>query len=270
MTRKPELTISEFTFAYNFLHEQQTIFKDEMIATPILPSLHEEAGVGFDACLPTRAACFIYQFKKSRYIVRSNARRRNRDPPPYPAPFYRFALRQKGNYHQHFLLKAWSELYPCTFYVAPEMHDNQTFFQAARAGEIWKKSRFVFLNLCQEDFTGTSTDQHFIEYKEGQIQPLICSNHGYKLEKSLMGDQLREYYLSQKLIPIEDLTMKLFHNTIDFIAKNWGVEHTKKLGDVPFSMIPQKREIAKSLQLSSNILSSYLGVTPVLFGERRS
>ena len=246
------------------------MFKDEMIATPILPSLLDEADVGFDACLPTRAACFIYQFKKSRYIVRSNSRRRNRDPPPYPAPFYRFALHRKGNYRQHFLLKAWSEIFPTTFYIAPEMHDNSAFFQAARTGEIWKGSRYVFLNLCQENFTETSTDHHFIEYKKDEIRPIICSNHGVKMEKSLMGEQLKDYYLSQKLIPIDELALKLFHDTINFITKYWGEDHVKKLGYVTFSDLPQKQEIVKSLLLSSSILSSYLGVTPVLFGERRS
>jgi len=260
--------ISEFTYAYAFLHEQQLIWQNELLITPFLPSLSDEALLGFDAALATTATCFFYQFKKSRYIVRAHPRRLARNPQPYPTPFYRILLHRKRNYSQHFRLKEWSQLFPCTFYVAPEMNDNTTFYQAARRGELWMNSRFIFLNLCQETFTENDPEQHFIEFKEGEEQPLICSEHGFKIEKSLLGKNLKEFYLGQKRQPIDELAANLFGQTEAIITKHWGNEIVKKLGiDTYFERI-QKTETKKILQFTSNILSTYLGIIPVFVGNR--
>jgi len=267
--KKPELTISEFTFAYNFLHEQHLLFQNDLIGVPILPSLLDETDVGFDACLPTRAAIFFYQFKRSHNIIRVHPRRLTRDPPPYPAPFYRIYLHRKNNYAQHFQLQYWANLYPCTYYVAPETTDNTTYFDAAIRGETWKCSRCIPLISCPVGFDVTEP-KHFIEYKKDVEQAILCSDHVSIIKNTIFGRDLKRLYLEQKYEPIDELAMKLSDNTINFIAKYWGKEHTKKLGYVSFSEIPQKQEIVKSLQLSSSILSSYLGVTPLLFGKRGS
>src|SRR5262249_57938047 len=62
--------ISEFTFGYAFLYEQTQRNWTNLKAVPILPSLQQEANLGWDAHLPTQAADFYYQFKLSDYLER--------------------------------------------------------------------------------------------------------------------------------------------------------------------------------------------------------
>jgi len=265
--RKPELAISEFTFAYNFLHEQQMIFQGEMIGLPILPSLLEEGEVGFDACLPTRSAIFFYQFKKSHYIVNLHPRRRDRNPQPYPVPFYRIYLHRHNHYAQHFQLQYWSYTYPGTFYIAPEITDNRTFYRAAQNNEIWMHCRSIPLRLIPERFD--VTEKHFIEFKENNERPLLCSDHITEIKNSIMGEDLKKYCLEQKREPIDKLAMELSERTLSFIARYWEPQSIEKIEKIPFSKIPQKEEIAKSLLQSSSLLSTYLGIVPVLVGERK-
>jgi len=266
--RKPELTVSEFTFAYNFLHEHHTMFQGNLIAAPILPSLFGESELGFDACLPTSAACFFFQFKRSYFITRQHPRRRNRQPPPYAAPFYRIYLHRKGDYNQHFLLKGWSGLFRTTYYVAPQINDNATYYQAARAGVSWMCSRSIPVNQLNEQFTRTDNEQHFIEFKESVDDPLICSDFPIPIKKSIKGNNLKEVYLRQRKWPIDNLTRYLAEKTYSFITEHWADKTTNQIEKVSISDNPQKQEIIKSLLYSSNLLSAYLGIVPVLVGER--
>ena len=117
--------ISEFTFGYAFLFEQTQRNWANLKAAPILPSLYQDANLGWDAHLPLRGTDFYYQFKMSEYLFRGNASYL-RDG-TFNKPYYRFTFHSRDNYRQHRRLRELAASNANTYYVAPEFNDLPTF-----------------------------------------------------------------------------------------------------------------------------------------------
>jgi hypothetical protein len=119
--------ISESTFAIALLAEQQSRQWGNMASYPVLPSLFDEAGVGWDAYLPIVGAPMFLQFKISDYMAHwrsaHHAYLQN-------TPYYRFHLHPSNNFQQHARLRALSQVYPDTYYVAPEINTGVAFQNA--------------------------------------------------------------------------------------------------------------------------------------------
>src|SRR3972149_218984 len=85
-----KIGISEFTFGFAFLYEQTHANWTALRAAPVLPSLQEEQGKGWDARLPLNGVDFYYQFKLSEHLSRSNSS--FIADGTYTGPYHRLAL----------------------------------------------------------------------------------------------------------------------------------------------------------------------------------
>jgi len=162
--------ISEFSFGYAFLHEQASIYHNNLRATPILPSLVREAEYGWDARLPLRGTDYYYQFKVSDYLSRSNATF-IRDG-TYDGPYYRVSLHRNHFNRQHQRLIELSRDNPNTFYVAPEFNNLEQFNSAFLSQTITSQARLFPLTECDEIH---DNDQHYITYQENSEDWILHS-----------------------------------------------------------------------------------------------
>ena len=152
--------ISESTFAIALLAEQQSRQWGNLASYPVLPSLFDEAGVGWDAYLPIVGAPMFLQFKVSDYMTHwrsaHHAFLQN-------TPYYRFHLHPSNNFQQHNRLRVLSQNYPDTYYVAPEVNTGVAFQNAYLAQMVTEDSRFIPVNLCYDIAEG---DSHEIFYSQ--------------------------------------------------------------------------------------------------------
>jgi hypothetical protein len=150
--------ISESTFAIALLAEQQSRQWNNMASYPVLPSLFDEAGVGWDAYLPIVGAPMFLQFKISDYMAHwRSAHHAFVDNTPY----YRFHLHPFNNFQQHARLRALSQVYPDTYYVAPEVNTGLAFQTAYLAQTVTEGSRFISLSSCYDIAEGESHEIFF-------------------------------------------------------------------------------------------------------------
>ena len=111
-----DLGISEFSFGYAFLFEQTQRNWANLTAAPVLPSLQQEADLGWDARLPLTGTDFYYQFKVAKRMV--SRRARFRKDGTYETQYYQIDLHRRDFSRQHRTLWAHAQRHPNTFYVA--------------------------------------------------------------------------------------------------------------------------------------------------------
>src|SRR5690606_37209162 len=140
--------ISEFTFGYAFLYEQTQRHWANLKAVPVLPSLREEAELGWDARLPTSAVDYYYQFKLSDYLTRRNASFISDGT--YSRPYYRISLHKRNRNRQHARLRRLCATHPNTYYVAPEFSTSTDFESAYFSSSITDHSRLIPLAHCDD------------------------------------------------------------------------------------------------------------------------
>lgn len=260
--------ISEFTFGFAFLYEQTNRHFAGLTAVPILPSLQQEAGEGWDARLPINGVPNYYQFKLSDYLHRSNAKYFNEDP-FYTAPYYRIPLHRRNGNLQHCRLRQLSLTAPETFYVAPEINDLDAFNESFVNSDIVSVSRMIPVIDCDDIFDG---DQHDITYQAGDpgwYQHSEPKRH----ERSFIGRDLEELFLMQreKVQRLDD----------EFAKQLWDrhVETTRKLiaMEAPYATPAQERLLKGPSEPNRNALlkaiaeltMNFYGSTFVIVGETR-
>jgi hypothetical protein len=154
--------ISESTFAVALLAELQIRNWGNMASYPILPSLFAEAGVGWDAYIPALGAATFLQFKISDYMSFWSSAQYNF---LQGQPYYRFRLHPHANFQQHARLRALSQTFPETYYVAPEVNTACAFHNSYLNQMITESCRFIPVNGCYDVIGGGS---HEIFYVPGQ------------------------------------------------------------------------------------------------------
>ena len=265
--------ISEFSFGYAFLYEQTTRNFAGLKAAPILPSLYQEASLGWDAKLPTTGADFYYQFKLTDYLYRGNAAHIRSGL--YDGPYFRIALYPRHNNRQHRRLKAWAAEAPNTFYVAPEVSSAPEFSQLFLRGEISEQSRLIPVRECREIDDGY---QHYITFQRGRRS---WNEHSEKQfhEDSILGSEISDQYRRTDFRPIDggfarEILTKL-KEVISVVQRDEALkEGDDGLADV-FSDLPSGdlMEYDPVDQPTSEVLyragqlASILGTTMVIVGE---
>src|SRR6266850_4523611 len=159
------LGISEFTFGYAFLHEQTNKQWGNLKAAPILPSLQQEADVGWDAHLPAVGTDFYYQFKLTERLSRANAK--YIADGTYSGAYYRISLHRRDANRQHKRLRAHAQTHPDTYYVAPEMETLDDFNNAFLSKTVEQRSRLIRIADCKD---WDDDEQHYITFQEGEVE----------------------------------------------------------------------------------------------------
>lgn len=183
-----KIGISEFTFGFAFLYEQTQANWTGLQAAPVLPSLHSEKDLGWDAKLPVRGVDFYYQFKLSDRLSRGNSLH-IRDG-TYSAPYLRFALHPKDQNNQHQRLRGLALANPHTYYVAPEFDSVEGFNTAFLAGAVKDGSRMINLGDCDDIYDG---GQHYITFQEG-VGGFHQHSEAVWHERSFVGRDLEGIY----------------------------------------------------------------------------
>jgi hypothetical protein len=216
-TRKRFLSVSEFTFGYQLLFEQTLDYHDELLCMPILPNLRQEGSLGWDVCLPTKGGCLFFQFKKSECIVNRNADCVKPDGyynEYFRTPCFRIKICENRNHNQYDKLKRWSQRFPWTFYVAPEISNDTNYLEYSSNFSVTEHSRFINLGNCRT-YPENDRNSHYIVYHPEVVEPRICSEDSHPIEGSIFGRELR-VFLNKK---IQDPAEELKKNDTAFVDK---------------------------------------------------
>jgi hypothetical protein len=234
-------------------------------AAPILPSLQQEANLGWDANLPLEAADFYYQFKLSDYLTRSNAKYISDGT--YPGPYYRISLHKRDSNQQHKRLREHCSTKPDTYYVAPEFTTAADFNESFLSKAITENSRLIKVADCDDI---ADSEQHYFTF--------ITGDSGWKQhsepkrhEHSRSGKDLEALY-NESRAHWKELTPKfaedLFEQTVAIVERQLTKEgsRTPELTRTILERPPQQNRVGYLLR-TAEILSIYSGTTLVLVGE---
>lgn len=259
--------ISEFTFGYAFLYEQTHANWTNLRAAPVLPSLQQEHGAGWDAHLPLNGTDFYYQFKLSDHLSRANAS--FIADGTYGAPYYRLALHRKDNNRQHQRLREHTQTNPNTYYVTPEFNTIDDFNAAFLARQITGRSRMIPVADCDDISDG---DQHYITFHSGQV---LWNQHSERKQhdRSFFGRDLDKLYRgseNQWRQIDKPFAEDLFDKTAQVVKRVLEREDRRNVqAALPLlDFNPHQAERREVLLRTSQILSVLLGVTLVLVGTR--
>ena len=266
--------ISEFTFGYAFLHEQTVRNWEELKAAPILPSLHEESKLGWDARLPLRGDDYYFQFKLTDYLYRRNAKYIRTGI--YSRPYCRIALNRRNANQQHRCLKALAERFPNTYYVAPEVCSKEEFDRLFLNRRITEGSRLIPVDQCKEIH---DSDQHFITFQEG-LERWIEHSEKEIHEHSILGSNIAELYNGSHLRTIDDeyireVFVKIKNIAIETVDGDLmespvrGRFHGRNSDAIDglWNYDPSDRPRDEVLVRISHILSAHFGATMVIVGK---
>lgn len=256
--------ISEFTFGFAFLFEQANRTWDGLRSVPILPSLQDEAGKGWDAKLPTAGTDYYYQFKLSDYLFAKHAKFIKDGT--YNAPYFRIALHRKVQNRQHKRLREHCVAHPETYYVAPEFSELDAFNDSFLARDITENSRLIPLADCDDINDGA---QHYITYQLGSADWEQHSDPK-RHTRSESGKNLERLYRRSvdQWEPINrGYADELFERT-----RGEVLENIRRFGDreEPVSRLlnrPAEPSTHALIQRTAELVSVYYGATMVLVGS---
>ncbi len=187
--------LSEFTFGFGFLHEQIVRLRQQSLergiqltGAPVFPSPQLESVSGYDAYLPTFGGDYYYQFKRSEYCSRPQAKLRANGI--HNGPYYRIKLHKANYNNQHRVLRILSRTKEHTYYVAPEIDSLSRYKTAFLEGNITENSRKIPISECADI---CDEDQHYITFQSGNVdwvQHSVPSHHDY----SILGNQIHHEY----------------------------------------------------------------------------
>jgi hypothetical protein len=259
--------ISEFTYGFAFLHEQTVNHAGNITAAPVLPSLQEEQGLGWDAHLPVAGVDFYFQFKLSDYLTNWNAKYILDQT--YIGHYYRIALHKKDNNLQHQRLRHLCVNNPHTYYVAPEFNSLNLFNASFLAHHITQSSRLIPVASCNDIHDG----QHHITYQHGNVG-WIQHSEQKRGEKSYSGSELGALYrgTQKEWVTVDKgFTERLFEKTSGLAKAVLDREERARTQLVrPLLDRPRQEADRRTFLLrTSEILSAVFGVTLVLVGTRK-
>jgi hypothetical protein len=261
------LGISEFTFGYAFLYEQTQQNWGDLRACPILPSLQAEKDAGWDAHLPVVGTDYYYQFKLSDYLWRGNATFIKDGT--YAAPYYRLWLHRRDGNRQHQRLREHCTDNPNTYYVAPECFSIDQFNDAFLNHNITQRSRIIPVTECDDI---DDDEQHCMTFQPG-ISGFILHSEPKRRERSYSGDEVEKLYREshQQWKHLDRHFMDtLFHKTDSAVKRAlereepWRMRADQARREIDF--VPQQHTPTEVLTRTSELLSTFFGLTMVLVG----
>lgn len=256
--------ISEFTFGFAFLFEQTRRHWEGLRSVPILPSLGDEADLGWDAKLPAQGTDYYYQFKMSDYLFARHAKYIKEEI--YDQPYFRIALHRRDGNRQHRRLKEHAEAHPETYYVAPELTEVQAFNHSFLARDITENSRLIPLRECDEVNDG---EQHYITFQLG-IPAWRFHSDAKRHERSESGKNIESLYRrsSGNWKPIDrGFADNLFESTRGRVLQQ--IEKFREREE-PVSRLlnrPAEPSTGSLIQRTAELVAVYYGATLVIVGS---
>ena len=258
-----EIGLSEFSFGYAFLHEQTRRHWKKVIGVPILPSLREEAKLGWDVKLPTKGKDFYFQFKVSERFSRGNSK--FIADGTYDGPYYRFKLHKYNQQHRLLWDNAQIHGNEETYYVAPEVPTNEKFKDAFLKRTVTENSRLIPLRCCR-NYEPQDEEQHYITFKEGDAN-FIQHSEKKEEKESILGKEWPQILeqKEQSFVPIDlDFVEKLLDRTLVSVRRFIDPNRIKIIENL---MEPKPAEdIYAKLNYAANLLTAAFDITMVIVG----
>ncbi|RUO98963.1 hypothetical protein [Hyphomicrobium sp.] len=149
---------SEFSYGFALLND--IVGWSPLAIAPILPSLIEEANVGYDVKLDWPGVPLYLQFKRADFMLRRTKKLRRKTK--LNSPYYRFKVMDQSRSRQHQLLCELDRGNNTVFYAAPRFHQLAAINAAWSAKRVGRKSIFV-----QPSEIGELDEQaHYVAFDE--------------------------------------------------------------------------------------------------------
>lgn len=155
----PKADFSEFSYGFAVTHQIQVVADSAGAGPPLLPSLVQEADLGFDVGIPTLS--LFLQYKLSRQLTGGNAREWGHHHDDY----FRYKLHHSTpSDSQHNTLVALANSLPWAFvmYAAPAFVDRTDFADAYQAGTLLERSLFLPVKSLGAI---ADSDQHCVTFR---------------------------------------------------------------------------------------------------------
>lgn len=168
--------LSEFSYGYGITREVEEALRSVGIRTaPFLPSLIDEANLGFDVKFEKPGGIVLLQFKLGQSLRRFVRKNGGVITPALDRPFWRFVVNTvepEGQYET--LLKAEQDGAE-TYYTAPQFVDWSEYLAAYEAGEVLDRSILVRPTWIRDALVaqGEPDGRHRIVYDQKRVY--VCS-----------------------------------------------------------------------------------------------
>lgn len=169
--------LSEFSYGYGVTREVEKLLEGVGIrAVPFLPSLLQEADVGFDVGFKKPGAVLLIQFKLGQSLRRFVRENTDEPAPTLARPFWRFSVNTaelEGQYET--LLKAEQDGAE-TYYAAPRFVDWSEYIRMFEAGTILENSLLIEPSKIRDALVLQAADDgwHRVIYDRHRVH--ICSS----------------------------------------------------------------------------------------------
>ncbi|WP_156436387.1 hypothetical protein [Bradyrhizobium pachyrhizi] len=195
--------LSEFSYGYGVTREVERRLRSQgLSATPFLPSLLHEAGLGFDVGFKRPGTPLMLQFKLGQAMRRF-------DPSPRPTldqPFWRYRIDTAEPDGQFELLLKAEQDGADVFYLAPKFHDWEIYLEAFERERVLQRSLVVRPSDIRNtlDTHSVPDGKHKVVYDTGNAY--LCSDplELPSVEARDLAPKIRAR-LESRRIPISDV-----------------------------------------------------------------
>jgi hypothetical protein len=136
--------LSEFSYSHGVTREAERLLQSVGLrTTPFLPSLLQEAKLGFDVAFDRPGVPLLLQFKLGEALQRFHGRGQYKPPPTLGRPFWRFNVdTAQANGQFDLLLKA-EQAGAEVYYVAPRLTNWGQYVLAYEGGQVLRQSLLI-------------------------------------------------------------------------------------------------------------------------------
>jgi hypothetical protein len=168
--------LSEFSYGYGVTREvEQSLRAIGLRPTPFLPSLIQEAKVGFDVLFDRPGIPLLLQFKLGEAVQRFVRTDKTKPAPQLKRPFWRFSVDTEEVNGQFDLLLKWEQAGSEVYYVAPRFASWEAYLEAFQNDSILEQSLLIGPANIDNALAGVGEPDgwHRIVYDDDAV--FVCS-----------------------------------------------------------------------------------------------
>jgi hypothetical protein len=207
--------LSEFSYGYGVTREFEVAFKRKGIrAVPFLPSLLQEAKVGFDVAWNKPGAPLMVQFKLGLQLQRFRTRAGGGIPQPLDRPFWRFNVDTASTGGQFMTLLGAERKGAEVYYAAPRFSTWSDYVTAFQDKKILERSLLIRPSVINRGAQRVRHPSgiHLVVYDE--TNRYVCSDP-VRIESQTLEEVVS--HLTERLATgesLQSIVSRLFHAEI--------------------------------------------------------
>lgn len=254
---------SEFTYGFLLCSEILNKKRRRQIisSAPRLPSLLEEAKIGYDVEIPRRGLPLFLQFKLAQYLKPNS---RARCSSSYNQEFFRITLYKRTKSRQHNLLCELAQKSPHVYYTAPAFYLERDFNRFFINENIINNSVFIPLRRLEEI---KDDDEHFITYVKSKLMGFKWhSEEGIYTEYPISGTDWLTH-IEEGLSSYQDFGPEYFLSLRELLVDIIGKRQLHyELNEAPFPLL-HNNDQPSVLRDIHYLLNAYFGSTLIFLNS---